>query len=350
MTELAALLSQNTNSDFDHNNQVHLAHIRTKAKNRFLHEIEPTQDIQAAQQALSHDFRIVPEALRTVDGKAIKDHQAMVIKSDNPDNPYHDHIAGITGNRFTPQQPIEIYDPKKGLVSDILKAYPDAKITGGYTKYDGSRIGVRILLKELEPILNDIIRLSVYLETSFDSSIARKATMHSERLVCLNGMTITGLKRAWKVRNTQNGSIKVKQKNQEIFAIQDEIDASTQTFDDQLQFLVKKKMNDGEASTWFKTLLLEKSGKNKNELAQTGKTRLQTQVNEFERLLQEGNGAEYGQGTRYSAWNALTNYATHSMNTKVHKGRNEDELRFLSNLDGVSAQLSTTGFQKLLTM
>ena len=108
-------------------------------------------------------------------------------------------------------------------------------------------------------------------------------------------------------------------------------------------------MTNGQATQWFSELLL--NGKDKSELEGRAKTVHDNRVDDFERLLLRGAGCEAGEGTRYAAFNALTNYTTHERSTRV-TGQNGDasELRWESNLFGTSAEFAQRGVEQLVKM
>jgi hypothetical protein len=314
-----------------------------KEATQFLTKINPTQSLENAQKQLGHDFTVISETLQTASGIKMPG-KGIWINHNDKNHSLHRKGVSSVGNRFIAQQPVEIYDSETGLAAHVLKAFPEAQIIGGYTKKDGSRIGLQILLEEIQPITNDIIQVCVLLETSFNSAITRRCSIVSNRLVCLNQMNISNTTRAWKVRNTKTGTARATAKNQSAFDISEEIDPQIESFNNQIQSLVKLKMNNGEASAWFQALITPKK-----DISENMKTRISNETDEFNRLLLKGAGAEYASGTRYAAWNALTNYTTHAKPTRIHEGKNESEVRYLSNLDGWAAQLAFAGFQQLLT-
>lgn len=281
-----------------------------------------TKDINVAMDVAGHDFTVEKQRLKTADfHNMIPDHVAVVKKDSN-------EYLGTVGVGWEPVQPAAIYS----LAQELMDA------TGGtinevFSMKGSSVIGISFKLAEREYIAGDKLSLNFLMITSFDSSygIAGHATCYS---VNRNTQVNTSNK-VYNLKHTRFVGNRLDVIRGMLKFYNNEINL----FDEKMGRLVTKPMSRTEVLDWFQGLFPKPK-------SPRGETLLGTQTDLF--LDSYDNNLEHGvKGTRYGAFQALTDYINKSRSVKVHKGRDEDEVRFQSIHFGTSNVLAQKAMRNL---
>ena len=303
----------------------------------FITGIEPTRNVWEVQKAAGHDFTAEMKPVFTnINGQYIAIDDKSICVDAKTQKPLGN---GVVGAGYTPTQPDELYQ----IADDLLKLDDSIMVTDFIKRDDNHFMGIQLNTGEWSPTHDsaDILQNNITLFTSFDGSKVTGTKTSSFRVVCRN--TFAMAKLIHSIKHTKNYKEKLNDLRRLLGINLKEIQATNQ----KIQRLVDVKMSNGQASQWFESLLL--AGKDKPKEGR-GLTVLTNNVNDFERLLLNGAGAESGKGTAYAAWNALTNYTTHERSTRVTEGAKIEDLRFESNLFGTSSVLAQRGFEQLARM
>ena len=303
--------------------------------NRFITPLQvPSRDVSAVQSVAKHDFTAELEPIVTASGMPIDN--AMICVNKETRKPLGN---GVVSSGYGITQPADLYK----IASDLIKMNGEIAITDVITRSDNHFIGLQLNLGDWRPTGDslDTIKNNVTLYTTFDGTKPTGLKTSSFRVVCAN--TFAMAKIAHSIKHTKNANL------DELRRLLGIVEKEVTKMNSDIQSLVYKSMTNGQATDWFSQLLL--NGKDANELKGRAKTVHDNRISEFENLLRRGAGCEAGEGTRYAAFNALTNYTTHERATRV-TGQNGDasELRWESNLFGSSADFAQRGVEQLVKM
>ncbi len=290
---------------------------------------EHSRDLDAVQSAANHNFRVKMAPVYVVDGREIPDKYTAINTSDGSFLG-----GGVVSNIYTPCQPDTLY----GLAQHLLDLDQSMTVTDIFTLE--SMIGLQINKGEWSPTgeYQDRLLDNILLLTGFDGRTSTAMRTSSFRPFCSN--QYSGTRKVFNIRNTTNAPLKIEQVKSYLSNVNAEIDKTNS----EIQSLVGKAMDSGQASRWFTDLLLK--GQSIDDLSKRAATNLHNNVDEFDRLLHKGAGCEAGEGTRYAAFNALTNYCTHS-----HAPANaptESTAQWRSTTFGAMSVLSGAGFDQLV--
>lgn len=157
------------------------------------------------------------------------------------------------------------------------------------------------------------------------------------RVVCANTwkLAVSGGNRAIGVRHTINVEVMVKDS---IAALQS-VEKAEADQRKAAQVMAATKMSKDDAVRIFERLLDIRP-------KQAVSTRAENQLKEMTRLFSKGLGNEGG--TRWDAFNAITEYVDHSRVSRVSEGRSEGEVRFESVLMGSGDALKAKAFDLLV--
>lgn len=293
----------------------------------------PSRDAFAVQVAAKHDFTAEMKLLYLDNGICVPD-KAIAVNSDTGKFLGN----GVVSSKYRPCQPDDLYS----LADHLLSLDDNMSITDVFTV--NNMIGLQINKGNWSPTgeLADTLQNMILLLTSFDGSKPTSMRTISFRPVCSNAYG--GSKKLFSVRHTRNSDIRLKELKRLLTNLTIDMNKTNAG----IQSLVHKAMTDGQAREWFNNLLLK--GQSKDDLSQKAKTLNENKLSDFERLLHYGKGCEAGKGTRYAAFNALTNYCTHERSTRTHSDQEESVQRWESNLFGSGADFAQTGFNQLVHM
>jgi phage/plasmid-like protein (TIGR03299 family) len=336
---LNTLLKQATKSNFNNHEIPEFVGDRSTAQiNRgFVQKlVSPTRDVYQVQQIANHDFKaeMQPVFLDTgleIPNKRIAVNNRTGLTLGN----------GVVSDTYSPMQPDDLY----GLAEHLLDMDNSMAITDVITRSDSHMIGLQINKGSWSPTgeIGDKLENNILLFTTFDGSRPTSLKTISFRPICSNAYGRS--KHLFSIRHTSRADEKLAYLRRLLTHVTQEID---QTNHD-IQALVAQAMSTSQASSWFSALLL--AGKPHLELEGRAKTVHENKLSDFERLLRTGAGHEAGEGTRYAAFNALTNYCTHERATRVTGAKgNQAEIRWDSNFFGSSADFAQAGFNQLVHM
>jgi hypothetical protein len=335
----AELLEKNVNSDFSgYNVEKHapIELVRPYSQGEFCNQLaKPSRDLAAIQKIAHHDFEVEMKPVKVGDtiiqGKTIACEKGTEKTLGN----------GVVSDGYQPLQPSGLYD----IANHILSLDESITVTDVVTRSDRYMIGLQLNKGEWSPTgdFGDRIKNNMVLFTTFDGSKPTSLRTVSYRPICSN--QYAGTKHLFSVRHTRNAPARIAELKRLLTQVNHEIERTNQD----IQRLVTLAMTNGQAKDWFSGLLL--NGKDYADLEGRAKTVHDNKMSDFERLLRTGEGCEAGEGTRYAAFNALTNYCTHERQTRVtgHNGTAQ-ELRWESNLFGTSADFAQRGVQQLVNM
>ena len=336
----ADLLNQSVKSDFSEYKKVvspSVALTRDPSQtSMFCNKlVNPSRDIAAIQKVAKHDFSVEMKPVN-VNGVEVP---GQVIACEAGTEKFLGNKCVSSG--YSPLQPDSLYD----IAKHILTLDPTIQVTDVVTRSDRHMIGLQLNKGEWSPTgdFADRILNNLVLFTTFDGSKPTSLRTVSFRPSCSNQYVAT--KHLFSIRHTSKADDRIQLLKRLLNGVTREIEEANA----KIQSLVYKSMTNGQATQWFSELLL--NGKNKADLEGKAKTIHDNRVSDFQRLLTNGAGCEAGEGTRYAAFNALTNYTTHERSTRV-TGQNGDasELRWESNLFGSSADFAQRGVEQLIKM
>jgi phage/plasmid-like protein (TIGR03299 family) len=263
-----------------------------------------TQDINLAMDAAGHDFEVEKVQIKTINNDTVIPDHVAVMKKDTT------HYLGTVGKGWEPVQPATIYE----LAQELMDA-TGGSINEVFSMKGDSVIGISFKLAEREYVAGDKLSLNFLMITSFDSSygIAGHATCHS-----INRNTqVNTSNKVYNLKHTRF----VGNRLEVVKGMLKFYNSEIQLFDKKMGKLVTKAMSKQDAIKWFRGLFPEPK-------SPRGERMLENQVELF---LQSYENCQQGvRGTRYGAFQALTDYINNHRSVRVHQGRDEDEVRFQS--------------------
>ena len=294
---------------------------------------EPSRDTNSIQVAAKHDFNVTMSPVQLPDGRLLPGKCTAI-----NDNTSEMLGGNVVGDGYNPLQPDELYS----LADHLLSLDQSMQITDVVSM--NNLIGIQLNKGEWSPTgeIGDILKNNILLLTTFDGSKPTSMRTISFRPTCSN--QYGGSKKVFSIRHTRNSDIRLN----ELKRLLSNITIEIQNTAADIQSLVYKSMTNGQATQFFNDLLL--NGKQLTDLTPRAKTGHDNKISDFERLLNTGAGCDAGRGTRYAAFNALTNYCTHERTTRVATGANESQIRWESNLFGSAADFASNGFNQLVNM
>lgn len=339
MPMLSQLLEREIKSTFNYNPKPEFVGDKTEKQinSGFVMKlVEPTRDTFGVQQLADHDFNATMQPVTLENGLVIPNKRIAV-----NDNTGELLGNGVVSDGYSPMQPKDLY----GLADHLLSLDSSMQITDVVTRSDKHMIGLQINKGSWTPTgeFADRLENNILLFTTFDGTKPTSLKTISFRPVCSNAYGRS--KHLFSIRHTSRADDRINMLKRLLSHVTVEIEQTNR----EIQELVYKSMSNGEATQWFNKLLL--NGKDQNSLEGRAKTVHDNKMSDFERLLTRGAGCHAGEGTRYAAFNALTNYCTHERSTRVtgHNG-SEQEKRWDSNLFGSSADFAQKGFNQLVNM
>jgi phage/plasmid-like protein (TIGR03299 family) len=280
-----------------------------------------TTDINVAMDAAGHDFEVEKQRLHRESGNLIPDHVAVCRKDTN-------EYLGTVGIGWEPVQPATVYE----LAEELMEA------TGGtinevFSMKGSSVIGISLKLAEREYVTGDKLSLNFLMVTSFDGTygIAGHATCYSIN----RGTQVNTSNKVYNLKHTRFVGNRLDVIRNMLKFYNSEI----QLFDKKMGKLVTKAMSKEETIKWFRELF-PKPKSNRSEVLLENQTLL---------FMDSYESLEQGvKGTRYGAFQALTDYINNHRTVKIHNERDEDEVRFQSIHFGSANTLAQKAMEKLV--
>lgn len=280
-----------------------------------------TNDIEVAMDAAGHDFEVEKQRLHSEREYLIPDHVAVCRKDTN-------EYLGTVGIGWEPVQPATIYE----LAKELMEA------TGGtinevFSMKGSSVIGISLKLAEREYVAGDKLSLNFLMVTSFDGTygIAGHATCHSMN----RGTQVNTSNKVYNLKHTRFVGNRLDVIRNMLKFYNSEI----QLFDKKMGKLVTKAMSKDETIKWFRGLFPTPKS-NRSEVLLENQTLL---------FMDSYENLEQGvRGTRYGAFQALTDYINNHRTVKIHNDRDEDEVRFQSIHFGSANTLAQKAMENLV--
>lgn len=220
---------------------------------------------------------------------------------------------GIVGEDYVPSDPREFLDTQ----------YEFAEFMGGEVVAAGflpqrSRAFAIIHAGELtvniKKGVGDPVGVYIFSSDGWDGGTATSSRLYMERLVCANGMTSRELSGDFWVSHTAGRADLYEVRWKKFLA---EVRHTTGVIQSQFERLAKTKMSQDEMLVFVRELLPGES------------TRTENRQRQILQLFSHGEG-NHGQ-TRWDAYNAVTEYATHHSTVR---GENAQVNRFLTVMEG----------------
>lgn len=223
-------------------------------------------------------------------------------------------IIGLIGkDRY-----VESYPAMFGAVIEALQAENVPLKAQGSKLFQGGAKGL-IALKvdgieeQASRKLGEAYSASIIISASMDSTWSLNVKLFIERLVCLNGMKAHQLEKECKIRLSKGAGDRMQVR---LPHISQKIDMAIATTFESYSRLRDVKMSKSEMISFAEKII---PGTH---------TRSQNQRNTLEELFMRGAGNEGG--TRYDAFNAVTEFISHHRGTKETEQNSREENRLLS--------------------
>lgn len=243
------------------------------------------------------------------------------------------------GTDFEVLQPYEAFEPHRRTWNSGL-----IDLEAGGLLYDGAQAWMLGKIKDSETriIGNDTVKANLLMYTGFDGSKGIGAIDCDERVVCSNTLKIA--------LREENRHLNLKAKHTK--NVRTKIDNIASTIESKLasfkkrveayRYLAEKKVNRSMQEDYIKTVFINDKERIDNEIS--GKK--ETIINNVIELLDTQKGLELVpaiRGTAWHAYNAVTDYITHSY------GASKDS-RFNAQYFGESAKLNQKAFEHAMHM
>lgn len=215
----------------------------------------------------------------------------------------------------------------------------DEVVGSGLAKYSGARSfkgGAVNFIRAEVPELNDVIagdeiKAYIYAIASHDGSITNRIFAHQQRLICQNLITHGKVASMFCFKHTANYRVRVKEAMDVFAKYRILFKAQKESFEAMAREQMSKLELDG-----FLNKLLNIDDKEENSM------RVLNQKRELEYLFVHGKGHEKIAGSRWAAYNAVTQYIDHERATK-----GEESNREYSSMFGSGESLREKAFQLL---
>jgi phage/plasmid-like protein (TIGR03299 family) len=289
----------------------------------FMTKLETTDTLQAMEVG-DHNFTVEKQNLVTDQGIDAPNHVG-IIRTDNQE------YLGTVGKGWEPVQPESIYE----LAESMLEA-TGGHINGVFKMFGSSVMGISFKIADREYVEGDPIDLNFIMMNAFDGS--HGVAGHATTTRRISQTVANPSKKVYNLRHTKNVANRMQVVKNMIKHFKKEI----AIFDNKMKRLVTEHMSQQEAVDWFRSLFPEPKTK-RAEVA------LENQVEIFIDCLVNGHGSDIPgvRGTRYGAYQALTEYINHYKSIRVCNDRDEDEVRFQSIHFGSGSDLNQKGLSKL---
>ena len=266
-------------------------------------------------------------------GEQIDTHFGIVRKED-------DKVMGVVGKFYEPIQNVECFDFMDDLVGSGQALYHTAG-----SLFGGRRIFIAMKLPEDMKIGDDRIERYLLLSTSHDGSLALNVRITPIRVVCANtlGAALAGdVQASFNVRHMPNYKGKVAEAR-EVLGL---AEAYYQRMELEFHKMLDAKYSEGQITKLTQKLF--------PATVETENGKLEPSVfakKNRERVIQlfhEGMGNEAVANTRWAAFNAVTEWASHERSTVTFKGQDENEVRMKSLMFGSAGNLIQQAYNALV--
>lgn len=299
---------------------------------------------QALQEAqLDWDVSLAP-ALVKVPGatRLVQVPDKFAVVRDNPSTEGEPIIPlGIVGNQYTPIQNREAF----GFLDELIEAVGGAHYETAGVLGDGEKVFLTIKMPEdlvIDPNgANDHVEQYILVSNSHNGSSAFTAAVTPVRVVCQNTLTagLRAAKRTWKARHTSNVAARMDEARRTLnltVKYAEEFAAAAEQ-------MIQQAMTDRE----FDKLTQRLYGVGDDASGRT-KTAANEHRGELVRLFKEAPTNENIRGTRWAAFNAVTEFEDWTREFKAGATVGREQRRAASSLFGPVAQRKEAAFELLL--
>ncbi len=248
-------------------------------------------------------------------------------------------VLGVVGESYNIIQNRECFDFLDSIVGEGQALYHTAG-----SLFGGSRIFITLKLPEDSVVGDDTIQRYVLLATSHDGSMALTARMTGVRVVCANTLAVAlgrETQQCITIRHTQS----YKDKVAEARRVLDLADLYYQHMEREFSKMLDATMRESDLSRFVNQLFPDTKKDEAGKLvASAGAIKKRDRVRE---LARAGRGNKAVAGTRWSAFQAITEFVTHERTSNVSPGRAQDDVWFNSMMFGSGRQLEQQAFDLL---
>jgi phage/plasmid-like protein (TIGR03299 family) len=245
-------------------------------------------------------------------------------------------VLGVVSTGYRVFQNRECFNFLDGIVADRLAMYETAgAIRGGRIVWMMAR-----LPKTLRAVPGDEISPFILVCNSHDGSRALRLIPTSIRTVCSNTLHLAlgqaGPAEGLTIYHQESLERRVKEAREKLGIITERVDI----FGEQIQTLARKQMNQEQLTTYFTTLVKDRSEKQQKQL-------LEAFSENFER---DTNTLPGMRGSFWAAFNSVSEWADHGATVRGKNDAQRADARLFSNWFGVSASVKQDAFSLALSM
>jgi len=258
-------------------------------------------------------------------GKMVPGIQAIVRSDDKK-------VLGTVGDRYHIIQNKECFD----FLDDVIGSGQAVYHTAGALR-GGSQIFMTVKFPNDVKIGDDIIEKYLLLTSSHDGSLALEARWTPTRVVCANTLGMALNERTTnniKIRHTQNYRTKV----EEARNVLQLTDIYYSRMEEEFNRMLDAEFGHAQMTKLAEDLLPADG---------TPSTRTKNIRNKIVELFYTGKGNKAVAGTKWAAFNAVTEYADHFISIRNKEDDNTDERRMLSAIYGSGQDLKQKAYNLL---
>jgi len=245
----------------------------------------------------------------------------------------------VVGASYNIIQNHECFDFLDSIVGEGQALYHTAG-----SLFGGTRIFITLKLPEDSVVGGDTIQRYVLLATSHDGSMALTARMTGVRVVCANTLAVAVGEQSQQcisIRHTQSYKDKVSEARRVLGLA----DLYYKHMEREFNKMLDATMRESDLSRFVNTLFPDtKKGEDGKAKASAGATKKRDRIRE---LARSGSGNDAVAGTRWAAFNAVTEFVTHERTSNVSPGKTKEEVSFDSMMFGSGRQLEQRAFDLL---
>jgi phage/plasmid-like protein (TIGR03299 family) len=248
-------------------------------------------------------------------------------------------VLGVVGESYQIIQNRECFDFLDSIVGEGQALYHTAG-----SLFGGSRIFITLKLPEDSVIGDDKVERYVLLATSHDGSLALTARMTGVRVVCANTLAVAlgrGTQQSVTIYHTQNYKDKVAEARR-VLGLADLYYRHMET---EFNKMLDAALRESDLSRFVNSLFPD------TQKAEGGKVKASASTikkrDRIRELARAGRGNKAVAGTRYAAFQAVTEFVTHERNPNVSPGRDREDVRVNSMLFGSGRELTQRAFDLL---
>lgn len=248
-------------------------------------------------------------------------------------------VLGVVGESYQIIQNRECFDFLDSIVGEGQALYHTAG-----SLFGGSRIFITLKLPEDSVVGDDTVQRYVLLASSHDGSLALTARMTGVRVVCANTLAVAlggRTQQSVTIYHTQNYRDKVAEARRVLGLA----DVYYKRMETEFNKMLDATMQESDLSRFVNTLFPD------TQKAEGGTVKASASAikkrDRIRELARSGRGNKAAAGTRYAAFQAVTEFVTHERNPNVSPGRDREDVRVNSMLFGSGRELTQKAFDLL---